>query len=84
LSGRFHGNQWLTFVCGRLKDLPFKQIDPRPIVLERFQGCNDNTFWRYRSSSVFSFADVDTNDIAMIDFYCIGFGFSFFGIVKTL
>ena len=77
LSGRFHCNQWLTSIGGRLQDLPFQKIDPRLIVLERLQGCNDFTLRSDGSCSVLSFADVDADDVSMIDFHSIGFDFTF-------
>ncbi len=55
--------------------LPFEQIDTFAIVFERFQGRDHGALRRDGGRGVFSFADVDPDDVAVVDSDGVGFGF---------
>jgi hypothetical protein len=76
LPRRFHCNSRFAFASCWHKDLAFEQVNSCSIILKRFQGCNNGTLRSHGSCRMFSFSDVDTDNVAVIDQNGVGFLFA--------
>lgn len=73
-AGRFHRNPRLASRGGRNENLAFELIDALSIILKRFECRNDETFRCHGGRGMFTFANVNPNDIPVINKNGVGSG----------